>query len=86
MPNSPSDHYDSVSVTPDIDETPNSPTLIASAFVPLDIDPNLVHFSDPCELGLSIPYPPMIIERTSSLYYQNIQVESISRVAAWQNN
>lgn len=84
MPNSPSDHHDSVSVTLDIDEIPNSPTLIA--FVPLDIDPNLVHFSDPCELGLSIPYPPMIMETTSSLYYQNIQVESISHVAAWQNN
>lgn len=84
MPKSPSDHHESVSLTLDIDETPNSPTLVAVG--PLDIDPNSFHFSDPSELELPIPYPAMIVEETLSLYCHRVQAEYISHIPTVQSN
>lgn len=84
MPNSPSDHQESVSVTLELEETPNPPTLVAVD--PLDIDPNCFHFSDSSELGLSIPYPAVIVEETLSLYCHRVQAEYISHMAAWKSN
>lgn len=84
MPKSPSDHHESIPLTLDIDETPNFPTLVAVC--PLDFDPDCFHFSNPSELGLSIPYPAMIVEESLSLYCPRIQAEYISHMPTLQSN
>lgn len=61
----PKDHHESVETRLDVEETLNSPTLVAVG--PLDIAPDSFHFSNPSELALSIPYPTTIIEDATSL-------------------
>ncbi|KAG6367626.1 hypothetical protein INS49_001819 [Diaporthe citri] len=67
---SPRDHHEFVDVTPEVDETLSSRTLVAVG--PLDIAPDSFHFSNPSELALRMPYPTTIIEDTLSLCYHPI--------------